>query len=117
MFIPVPVIILVVGLVVGAFALVYKEARKTIEEKVDEVIEQAEKAIDSAKYYKLRYEIAIDSLENADNYVKYLEKQLKQLNNPFAVNKPEGYEVKSAEFVRDSEGNWTTKNVQFNRRH
>ena len=71
--------------------------------------------------------INFDEIDANDEYAEELNKLFNEsyntddnddINyNPFAVNKPEGYELVSGEFVRDSEGNWMTKNVQFSKRH
>lgn len=59
----------------------------------------------------------VNKLESMNNTTENLLTNDDINYNPFAVTTPEGFEVTSAEFVRDSEGNWTTKNVQFDRRH
>jgi hypothetical protein len=51
------------------------------------------------------------AVEFTDLYIETLD--LPEIDNPFAVEHIDGYDVTEAKYVRDANGNWTTTDVHY----
>jgi hypothetical protein len=51
------------------------------------------------------------AVEYTDLYIDTLD--LPEIDNPFAVEHIDGYDVTEVSYVRDEDGNWTTTNVHY----
>ena len=60
------------------------------------------------------------AVEMTDNYIDelgvlddFVEPTEEEINNPFAVEHIDSYDVTEVSYVRDEDGNWTTTNVHY----